>query len=100
MAVESDFDKNWGFASEIKELVPGATSWEIFSTGTVFSSGRKKVELKLYDIRGCLLETRVGMMLTSKRTNKDYSVFRKTAAPVRQLRRRDEFDSSSASASE
>jgi len=97
---ENDFTKSWGFASEICESIEGAKTWEIVDPATVYSSGRKKMELRMFNIRGHFLESRPGMLMVSKKGN-SYSVFRKSVAPpVRQiLRRQDDaivLDSSSA----
>ena len=93
---ENDFTKSWGFASEICQSIEGAKTWEIVDPATVYSSGRKKMELRMFNIRGHHLETRPGMLMQSKRTGNSYSVFRKSAAPpVRQiLRRQDDATSS------
>jgi hypothetical protein len=98
----SDFEKSWAFASVICDSIEEAVSWDIVDPATVYSSGRKKMELRLFNIRGHFLESRPGMLMTSKKGT-SYSVFRRVSGTpvVREiLRRRDAaagFDSSSAS---
>ena len=78
----NDFQKVWGFPSEVLETVNGATSFTVFpaSTPSAYKSGRRRYIVAFADANGNVVETRNGMRLVSAKTGKDYDVCLRSSA--------------------
>ena len=72
------FQQDWGFPSEVKATIPGATWFEVQPVPGNYRSGRPKFECTFAG-GGKVLATRPAMELTSKKTGKPYHVCRREA---------------------
>ena len=72
-----DFEENWGYGYTVKNMIEGATAFDINPTQLHFKSGRPKFEATFYCTSGgrrCVLEKRDVMELTNKKTGEPYFV--------------------------
>ena len=77
MQSKDDFQKTWGFPSEVKTSIPNAHSFTVYpapSPPSAYRSGRLRYVAAFADEHGNLLETRNAMRLVSKKTGADYEV--------------------------
>ena len=71
------FTESWAFASELKDELNAAT-YEVQPMGTRFKSGREKYLIVFFSDENSVISKRIGMELTSKKTNENYKVFSRT----------------------
>ena len=77
MQTKDDFQKTWGFPSEVKTSIPNAHSFTVYpapSPPSAYKSGRLRYVAAFNDEFGNLIETRNAMKLVSKTTGKEYEV--------------------------
>ena len=77
MQTKDDFQKTWGFPSEVMGTIPGATSFTVYpapSPPSAYRSGRRRFVAAFNDENGNLIQTRNAMRLVSKTTGKEYEV--------------------------
>ena len=70
------FNDGWGFADEIKALVPTCARITYKADGH-FRSGRARYLASLLRVDGSVIETRQAMEMLSKKTNIPYYVVRR-----------------------
>ena len=75
---KTEFQRDWGFVSEVRDTIPGTARHQIKATDRSFSTGRKIFEATFY---GAGITTRSAMELVSKRTGNPYFVVRRKADP-------------------
>ena len=83
---KNEFQRDWGFISEVRDTIPGTARHQIKITDRSFSTGRKIYEATFYgagnvDGRAQVIEKRSAMELVSKRTGNPYFVVRRKADP-------------------
>ena len=79
MQSKADFQKTWGFPSEVPGTKNGATSFAVYpapSPPSAYRSGRRRFVAAFNDEFGNLIETRNAMKLVSK-AGREYEVCRK-----------------------
>jgi hypothetical protein len=79
-----EFQKTWGFPSEVKASIPNAHSFEVYpapSPPSAYKSGRLRYVAAFADEFGNILATRDAMRLVSKKTGKEYDVCLRAGSP-------------------
>ena len=80
---DSTWDQDWGFASNVKATIEGAVYYDVRPTPESFSTGRPKFECLFLDAsKNRVVERRLAMELTSKRTGKPYHVISRKPQPT------------------
>ena len=83
---KNEFQRDWGFISEVRDTIPGTARHQIRLTDSTFGTGRKIYEATFYgagnvDGRAQVITKRCAMELVSKRTGNPYFVVRRKADP-------------------
>ena len=88
--MNSDFQSQWGYPSEIKSEL-GAAYYELRHLPDTFHSGRPKMECLFVSADRKLVSRRLAMELTSKKTGKPYRICaRNEPAPPRAILKREQ----------
>ena len=88
--MNSDFQSQWGYPSEIKTDL-GASYYELRHLPDTFRSGRPKIECLFFSADRKLVIRRMAMELVSKKTGKPYRVCaRNEPAPPRTILKREQ----------
>ena len=76
--MSSDFQKDWGFPSEVRATIPDAAYYDVRPVPGTYKSGRPKFEcLFLSNDRKKVIARREAMELIARKTGKPYHVCRR-----------------------
>ena len=74
--MSNSFQQDWGFPSEVKATIPGATWFDVQPVPGTYRSGRPRFEC-VFTGGGKVLATRPTLELISKKTGRPYHVCRR-----------------------